>query len=284
MSTFPGTETPTPDGDLVTGEAVLLDLHPTSFATRAGAILIDLVVAAVVLLVLFFLLTGVAFTSAFSGDFALAEALVLLIQVAVVVAVPLTIETLTRGRSLGKIALGIRVVRDDGGPIRFRQAMIRALSGVGELWMSFGSIALISSLTNEKGKRLGDMLAGTYVVRERSLGLVDLRVEMPQELAHWARAADIGRLPDGLAMSLRQFLSQSDKLHPGSRQRVGTSLAGETAQWVSPLPPAGTHPERFMAAVLAERRDRELARLTREQAAAKRRETVLHRLPHGLSD
>jgi len=162
--------------------------------------------------------------------------------------------------------------------------MIRALSGVGEMWLTFGSIALIASLTNEKGKRLGDMLAGTYVVRERSLGLVDLRAQMPYELAAWARAADIGRLPDGLAMSLRQFLSQCDKLHAGSRARLGTSLATETAQWVAPQPPPGSHPERFMAAVLAERRDRELARLTREREAAHRRETVLHRLPHGLSD
>ncbi len=284
MSTTPGTQTPTPDTDLVTGEAVLLDLHPTSFATRVGAILIDLVVAAAVLLLLFVLLAGIADSSVLSGDFALADALAIVIQVSAMVAVPTTVETLTRGRSLGKLALGIRVVRDDGGPVRFRQALIRALTGVGELWLTFGSVALISSLTNERGKRLGDMLAGTYVVRERSLGLVDLRVQMPHELARWARSADIGRLPDGLAMSLRQFLSQCDKLHEGSRERLGTSLAAETLQWVAPLPPAGTHPERFMAAVLAERRDRELARLNRERAAATRRETVLHRLPSGLSD
>lgn len=283
MSTF-STAGDSHDVALVTGEAVLLDLHPTSFATRAGAILIDLVIAFMVLVVLVFVMSGIAMTSLFSGDFALAQALFLVMSVLVIAGVPMTVETLTRGRSLGKMVLGIRVVRDDGGPVRFRQAMIRALSGVGELWMSFGSIALISSLTNEKGKRLGDMMAGTYVVRERSLGLVDLRVEMPYELAPWARAADVGRLPDGLAMSLRQFLSQSERLHAGSRARVGTSLATETSQWVAPQPPPGTHPERFMAAVLAERRDRELARLTRERAAAHRRETVLHRLPHGLSD
>jgi uncharacterized RDD family membrane protein YckC len=283
VSTFPS-DSATHDVDLVTGEAVLLDLHPTSFATRAGAFLIDLVVSFVVLLVLFFVIAGIVAWSAFGGDFALAEALGLVMYVLVIAVIPMTVETLTRGRSLGKMALGIRVVRDDGGPVRFRQAMIRALSGVGELWLMFGSIALIASLTNEKGKRLGDMLAGTYVVRERSLGLVDLRIAMPYELAGWARAADIGRLPDGLAMSLRQFLAQCDKLHPGSRARLGTSLATETAHWVAPPPPPGTHPERFMAAVLAERRDRELARLTREREAAHRRETVLHRLPHGLSD
>ena len=283
MSSFP-TASASHDVDLVTGEAVLLDLHPTSFATRAGAIMIDLLIAFVVMIVLIFVLAGIVEVSAFGGDLALADALILVLYVVVIVVVPMTVETLTRGRSLGKLALGIRVVRDDGGPVRFRQAMIRALSGVGELWLSFGSIALIASLTNEKGKRLGDMMAGTYVVRERSLGLVDLRVQMPYELAPWARAADIGRLPDGLAMSLRQFLSQSDRLHAGSRVRVGTSLAAETSQWVAPQPPPGTHPERFMAAVLAERRDRELARLTREREAAHRRETVLHRLPHGLSD
>jgi len=266
--------------DVVTGEAVLLDLRPASFATRMVAIVLDLLVLGVVAGVLFWL-TGL--TIAFVDE-AAGAAVGLVTVVLVLVGIPTVVETLTRGRSLGKLALGVRVVRDDGGPIRFRHAFIRSLVGVGELWLGLGSPAVICSLANERGKRIGDLLAGTYVVRERSGGPVTAAVPMPPELIGWARNADIGRLPDQLAMALRQFLSRAPKLSAASRDRLSRALAVQTAAYVAPPPPPGTHPERFLAAVVAERRDRELARLSREQQAALRREHVLHRLPFGLSD
>ena len=77
-------------------------------------------------------------------------------------------ETATRGRSLGKMALGLRVVSDDGGPERFRQALFRALAGVIEIWMLTGGPAVICSLLSPKGKRIGDFFAGTVVISERA--------------------------------------------------------------------------------------------------------------------
>lgn len=266
--------------DLVTGEAVLLDLRAASFATRMVSAFLDALVAGVLLLGV--LWVGVVLVV--GADPAAAAALTITMLVGVLVVLPATTETLSRGRSLGKLAMGLRVVRDDGGPIRLRHAVIRALVGFGELWLLFGGPAVICSLANDRGKRIGDLLAGTYVVRERSGGAIDSHVEMPPELAGWAHAADIGRIPDRHAMALRQFLSRVDRLHAGSRERLGNALSADTAQYVAPPPPPGTHPERFLAAVVAERRDRDLARLQREQSARERREHALHRLPFGLDD
>ena len=266
--------------DVVTGEAVLLDLRPASFATRMVAIFLDLLALGVVA----FVLVAAAGLTGELLDEAAAAALSLVTVVLILVGIPAPVETLSRGRSLGKLAMGVRVVRDDGGPIRFRHALVRALAGVGELWLGLGSPAVICSLANERGKRVGDLLAGTYVVRERSGGPVTVHVPMPPELQGWARSADIGRLPDHLAMALRQFLGRATSLNPASRARLAHELARQAAPYVAPPPPAGTHPERFLAAVVAERRDRELRRLAREHQAALRREHVLHRLPFGLSD
>jgi len=266
------------DDDLVIGEAVVLDLHPASFATRMGAIFLDLLVLAVLLVVVGLLLGGTSFFL----DSAAMSAVTLVSIVLVLVGTPAVVETFTRGRSLGKLALGLRVVRDDGGPIRSRHAFVRALCGVGEFFLTFGSVAIIASLANSKGKRIGDMLAGTYVVNERVARVPIAPIVMPPELAGWAVSADIGRLPDRLAMAVRQFLGRAERLHPGSRAGLGTSLAEQVGGHVAPPPPAGTHPERFLSAVIAERRRRELARLTREQEAARHREAVLHRLPHGM--
>ena len=59
-----------------------------------------------------------------------------------IVGYPVVFEMATRGRSLGKMALGLRVVSDDGGPERFRQALFRALSGFIEIWMFAGGPAV----------------------------------------------------------------------------------------------------------------------------------------------
>src|SRR5450631_1375658 len=93
--------------DLITGEAVVLELRPASFATRSLALALDLVVQAAVLITAIVMvgLTGQGL------DAAATAAVVLTIVVGVLVGLPVTIETLTRGRSLGKLAAGLRVVR-----------------------------------------------------------------------------------------------------------------------------------------------------------------------------
>jgi uncharacterized RDD family membrane protein YckC len=254
--------------ELVTGEAVALDLRPASFASRTVAIVLDLLILGASALVVWILVISLVFTV----DDAAAAALLLVTEVTVLVGVPVTVETLTRGRSVGKLVLGLRVVRDDGGPIRFRHALIRGLLGVLEFYASSGSIPLIVSLANKRGKRVGDILAGTYVVRIRGGQPLPAPVGMPPELAAWAFQADIGRIPDRLAMAVRQFLARTDALHPASRQRLGVGLATQVAGYVAPPPPAGVYPERFLAAVMAERRRRDLDRLIREQAARHERE------------
>jgi hypothetical protein len=170
-------------------------------------------------------------------------------------------ETTTRGRSLGKLALGLRVVREDGGPVRFRHSFVRALLGVVEIWLSFGSIALIASLSSRQGRRLGDQLAGTFVVRERVPVAGHPVAPMPPALAGWAAGLDLSRLPDDLALAARQFLTRAGELSPAAREDMGSRIASAVAAVTAPAPPTGTPPWAFLAAVLAERRRRELARM-----------------------
>jgi uncharacterized RDD family membrane protein YckC len=269
------------DEGIVIGEGVLLDARPTSFANRLLAALIDLAVLGVIGIGVLIVLANVA-TLAPTDD--VLQIVGVLLMVTVLVVLPTTVDTLTRGRSLGKLAVGIRIVRDDGGPIRFRQALVRALVGVLELWATLGSVALITSLVNPQGKRLGDMLAGTYAVRVRGRRQAKPVIGMPPFLAGWAHGADVARLPDGLALQAREFLGRAAGLHPGSRYALGQQLAGEVARYVAPGPPPGTHPEAFLAAVLATRRDREYVATTRATARAAHEAVTLHRLPHGVPD
>src|SRR5688572_853951 len=111
--------------ELVTGEGVVLDLRLARLPSRALAFGIDATVQITLAIVVMFVIGATVETA----DEALAATLMLLTIVTVLVGIPVTVETLTRGRSLGKVILGLRVVRDDGGPTRFRHALTRGLAG-----------------------------------------------------------------------------------------------------------------------------------------------------------
>jgi uncharacterized RDD family membrane protein YckC len=240
-------------GDVVSGEAVVLELRLAKLPSRSLAIIIDLTLQVGLLLVFVFLLGA----TAGSLDSALVAAVSLVVTVGVVLGYPILFETLTRGRSLGKLVLGLRVVRDDGGPIRFRHSLVRALLGLVEIWLTSGVVAILASLASTKGKRLGDQLAGTVVIRERVPVQRTPMATMPPWLAGWAAQADLARLPDDLALAARQFLARSGELSPGVRTSMGRRIAGDVVRYVAPPPPPGTPVEAFLAAVLAERRRRE---------------------------
>ncbi|TDC63098.1 RDD family protein, partial [Actinomadura sp. GC306] len=249
--------------ELVTGEAVALDIRVARLASRGCALLLDVVFQLVILNVVVYFTAMTAIVA----DEAWAIGLTLLAVVAVLVGYPCAFETLTRGRTLGKMAVGLRVVADDGGPVRFRQALVRALAGFIEFWTFSGSPALITSFCNRRGKRLGDLFAGTIVIQERGqavyLGPVAM---MPPQLAGWARSLELSMLPDELAMTARQYLSRFWELLPEVRDSLGERIAAQVAEVVSPPPPLGARPEIVLSAVLAERRHREEWRLAQRRA------------------
>lgn len=246
--------------DLVTGEAVALDLPPAGVGVRIASGLID-VVATLLLLTLAIV---VASTAAVGTSDALLTVAFIGTTILVFIVIPTTLETLTRGKSLGKLALGLRTVRDDAGPISFQHAFVRALVGFVEIYAFTGAPAFLSALISPRGKRLGDYAAGTYVVRERVALRLAQPALMPPHLAAWAGGADMASLPTGLMLAVRQFLGRLPTIDAYSRSTVGARLADEVLTYVAPPPPVGTPPEDFLAAVIASRRQRDLARLERE--------------------
>lgn len=246
-------------GRLVTGEAVELGLQPARLPSRALAAALDAVVYfggyAIVSL-------GLLAATASLDDAALAAVYVASL-VLVLIGVPIAVETLSRGRSLGKLACGLRVVRDDGGPIRFRHALVRGAVGVVEIQAFLGVIACIASLVSARGRRLGDVFAGTLVVRERIPvpSAPQAMPPAPQWLVDQVAGVDLSAVPEGLWLAVRQYLTRMHQLDP----QVGWSMAERLAAEVSactgtPVPP-GTPAVAYLTAVVAERQVREARRV-----------------------
>jgi uncharacterized RDD family membrane protein YckC len=253
--------------EVVTGEAVVLDVPCARFPSRLLALLLD-VTLQVLLVVGVLLALGAAGVQLNAASLA---AVLVTALVVIIIGYPAAFETLTRGRTLGKMALGLRVVSDDGGPERFRQALVRALAAVVEIWVFTGAPALICSLLSPQGKRLGDVFAGTFVIQERlprRPGVPTGLAVVPPPLAGWAPTLELSRLQDQTAEQASSYLRRYYELTPAARDELGQRIAAAVAAQVTPPPPAGTPPAAFLSAVLAVRRQREVDRLAAQQAGA----------------
>ncbi|MEN9620351.1 MAG: hypothetical protein RL499_544 [Actinomycetota bacterium] len=266
--------------ELLTGEAVALELRATSVVLRIAGGMIDYALYAVATGLLIWVSLSAAASIGIPD--ALFAAIVIGCVVLTLVLLPAGIETVTQGKSLGRLALGDRIVRDDGGAVAFRHAFIRAFVGIFEIVMTGGGLAVIVAMLNTRAKRLGDLLAGTYSQYER-VGTLNTPVfGVPVELVEWAATADVARLPDPLARRIAQFLRQASGHTPTTRENIARGLATEAALYVSPVP--GGDPELFLAAVAAVRRGREATALQLERARLDDLRPTLTALPHGFPD
>lgn len=264
--------------ELVTGEAVALDVRPTSYLLRAAGTVIDWLAY---LLVMFGCILLLVATGGGLDD-ALGRALIVLILVFGMVVLPTTVELATRGRSLGRLAVGARIVRDDGGAIGFRHAFIRALTGVLEIFFTFGGIAALTGLLNARSKRLGDLMAGTYSQFDRIPRADPLPLFLSPLLATWATTADVAKLPDRLSRRIAQFVRQAPHLTPVARAGLSAELATEASAYVSPLPPVDA--ETFLVGVAVLRRQRDATGLALEKARLDQLAPLLDGLPHAFPD
>ncbi|MCM6776936.1 RDD family protein [Nocardia sp. CDC159] len=244
-----------------TGEAVALELPIARIPTRAAAFLIDLAVQLVLAWLLF---VGVVILLVrLEPDSAWLDAAMLLVFVAVVAGYPITCETLLRGRTVGKLLLGLRVVRADGGPIDFRHALTRGLAGaIVDFWGLglLGVVAVLTSLCSPRARRVGDILAGTVVVHDRARIPLPALAATPPWLHDWSQRLDLTALTEDLALPIRQYLTRHRTLTPETQAALGQALVAAVCERLR-VPPPNYPPVHILGAVISERQRRTLAPL-----------------------
>ncbi|MCW3814699.1 RDD family protein [Micromonospora sp. DR5-3] len=261
------------DAGLVSGEAVELDVRAARLGSRVLALLIDLLAQLAVALLLAAVLSVVLVSLPWDFvDAALSGALQTVALVLVLVGYPVLMERFVGGRTLGKLAVGLRVVRADGGPVGVGQSLTRALVGVAVEWpgLVLPLLSWVASvtvmLTDPRGRRLGDLVAGTLVVHTRAAGVWRPAPSAVPPLLGWARSLDLTRVDDGLALAVRQYLGRVHQLAEPDRSRLARQLWAEVAAVTSPPPPWAAPEPAYLAAVLAERGRRAAHRLGRTRA------------------
>ncbi len=253
------------DSDIVVGEGVALDVPGASPALRITSGIIDAVFSILVV-------GGATYWLSRHVEFSMDNiyTVVIVVVATMMVGIPVLMETVTRGQSLGRAIMGLRVVRVDHGPAGFRHALVRAVIGIVELWGTSGILAFVVAALSKKHQRLGDFAAGTVVIKDRMKLDITGVPPIPHELEQWVGRADVAQMPPTLSMSIRQYLLRREKMAAHARYRHAVQLAESAKQWVYPAWPDGADPERVLMAITAERARRDLDLISRQRAVARR--------------
>jgi uncharacterized RDD family membrane protein YckC len=183
---------PLPDSELVvaTPERVSFDYQVAGLATRAIAQIVDLLILAFVLGALYFLAIAVGT----SGQDVLAYLIAIIGSFAIIFGYFWACEAFWSGQTVGKKIFRLRAVGDRGEPMTFMQAGIRNIVRIVDFFPYAYGVGLVVLFINGRGKRLGDLAAGTIVVKDSDY--------VPLWQVPGARPSDVAPPPIPAAASL----------------------------------------------------------------------------------
>jgi uncharacterized RDD family membrane protein YckC len=235
-----------------TPEGVDLTLTLAGVGSRFVSAMVDLLIQ-IGLIVAISLLAGAVGAGVGAGY---AAALIAILSFLVVFGYDVFFEVLQSGRTPGKRLNGLRVVRSAGEPITFVPSAIRNVLRIIDFLPGGYLTGIVAILATRRNQRLGDLVAGTIVVRER-LGTIDRKP--------WAASRPIipTDVPGGLTLDLsaitpdeeaavRRYLERRFEIDAEARTRIAQTLANRLRPKVAGIP-EGLTAETFLEAIVATR-------------------------------
>lgn len=229
-----------------TPEGVELELVLAGVGSRLAATLVDFLAKAGILLALWI----IASTVDGDGGGGFLVAVTVVGSFLVWSGYDVAFETLASGRTPGKRAAGLRVVRLGGEPVGFMASAVRNLLRLIDMQPGIlYAVGAVTILFSRRNQRLGDLAAGTLVVRERWVPLLAPRPPVTDfAVADRYAAWDVSSITSFELVTVRRFLDRRWQLDPAARGRLGWELAERLRPKVAGAPP-GLHSEQFLEAL-----------------------------------
>jgi len=160
-------------------------------------------------------------------------------------------EVLGAGRTPGKRLTHLRVLRDDGTPVDLPASAVRNLLRIVD-YLLFFLPALFSILFTRRNQRIGDLVAGTLVIRDapRMSPSPWAASDPAPECSRPTTPLDVSGVSDAEVAAVRRFLARREELDRAARQRLAYQLESGLRAKVAGAPP-DPNPERFLEALVA---------------------------------
>jgi uncharacterized RDD family membrane protein YckC len=233
---------------IATPEGVSLELVLAGVGSRFVARLLDTLIQGSIIIAL---ALAIAYTAAPGIVRALAQVVLFL----VIFAYDVPFEVLNRGRTIGKVAAGIRVVGDRGEPVHFFASAIRTILRVVDFLPIFYIAGVITMVATERDQRLGDLAAGTLVVRDRFPGIATGAGAPPTVPVEAVATWDVSAIDPAELATIHQFLDRRLTLPLPVRNHFAAQLAARVGPKVVGAP-YGTHPEFLLEGVVVAKQAR----------------------------
>jgi len=169
-------------------------------------------------------------------------------------------EVFASGRTPGKRLNGIRVVRTNGSPVRFLTSAVRNVLRLVDFLPSFYFVGIVSILVTGKNQRIGDLAAGTMIIRERlaaspQVQAFETRPTAPAPPGSTWHSWDVGGVSAEELGAVKLFLERRHELEREARTQLAEELATGLRAKV-PGADADLSPEAFLQRLAAVREQR----------------------------
>lgn len=236
----------------VTPDGVLLSMPVARVGTRGIAYLLDLLVIAVITGVLAQLMLAVGMVGVLSPSFAegIRGYVLIGVPLLLLIAYPVVMEQAFRGRTLGKMVVGARVVDVSGGPVKAWQSVVRSVFGIFEL-IGFVFVGMFTSLFNPLARRMGDLSAGTVVIADRGTrtAIVPIVFPVPPGAQWFVDAIDPTGITEEQYSAIRALLMRINSLEPKACDLLMASLSAEVSERLALPRPYNVPPATFLVCV-----------------------------------
>jgi len=234
---------------IATPEGVELSLTLAGAASRFVSALVDLLIQGSVLIAL-----GVVFAvtdAGFGGAGGVAVGIWALFSFVLIIGYDIFFEVRNSGRTPGKALNGLRVVRVEGHPVGFVTSLIRNVIRPIDFLPTAYLLGATVILATRRNQRIGDLVAGTLVVRERRAHVPPLPRIPPAAESPWT-GWDTSRITADELATVRQFLERRHSIDAGARTQLARTLSARLRPKVTGVPPE-LHGERFLEQLAAAR-------------------------------
>jgi uncharacterized RDD family membrane protein YckC len=240
---------------IITPEAVVLELETAGVASRVLAGFMDTLIQLLILLVISIVIGLLSLFSGGENSWSNSTTLGAIFSAVVLMGYPVLSETWMRGRTIGKKMFGLRAVTIEGAPIRFRHALLRMFGGLVDRFLPpVGITGPLFVLGTARGQRVGDLIAGTIVVRDPDRTLLPPAIwfPVPPGFEVYAAGIDPSAMTDEQYTVIRSFLMRNRELSPDARFSIASDLAQRSAAALRfAYDSLAVHPEAFLLCVIA---------------------------------